>query len=62
MNLKNQMYATATILLCEVDNPSRFGIADVTGWDKLLKLWKNLKNPPTNLAVTGIYFLNSKNF
>tara|TARA_B110000438_G_scaffold8476_1_gene8332 strand:+ start:4966 stop:6030 length:1065 start_codon:yes stop_codon:yes gene_type:complete len=48
--------AAATILLCEVDNPSRFGIADVID-GKIKKIIEKPKNPPTNLAVTGIYFL-----
>jgi len=44
------------ILLCEVDNPSRFGIADVQ--DGIIKkIMEKPKDPPTNLAVTGIYFL-----
>jgi glucose-1-phosphate thymidylyltransferase len=46
----------ASILLCEVDNPSRFGIADVKN-GKILKIMEKPKDPPTNLAVTGIYFL-----
>ncbi|WP_428326217.1 glucose-1-phosphate thymidylyltransferase [Nitrosopumilus sp.] len=46
----------ALLLLCEVDNPSRFGIADVKN-EKILKIIEKPKNPPTNLAVTGIYFL-----
>jgi glucose-1-phosphate thymidylyltransferase len=46
----------ATILLCEVDNPSRFGIADVKD-GKIKKIIEKPKNPPSNLAVTGIYFL-----
>ena len=49
----------ASILLCEVDNPSRFGIADVKN-GKIQKIMEKPKNPPTNLAVTGIYFLTSK--
>jgi len=48
--------AAATILLCEVDNPSRFGIADVKDGE-IKKIIEKPKNPPTNLAVTGIYFL-----
>lgn len=48
--------AKASILLCEVDNPSRFGIADVKN-GKITKIMEKPKNPPTNLAVTGIYFL-----
>ena len=46
----------ATILLCEVDNPSRFGIADIKD-GQIKKIIEKPKNPPTNLAVTGIYFL-----
>ena len=51
----------ASILLCEVDNPSRFGIADVKD-KKIIKIMEKPKNPPTNLAVTGIYFLTTKIF
>jgi glucose-1-phosphate thymidylyltransferase len=46
----------ATILLCEVDNPSRFGIAAIEN-DKITKILEKPKDPPSNLAVTGIYFL-----
>ena len=46
----------ATILLCEVENPSRFGIADIEN-GQIKKIIEKPKNPPTNLAVTGIYFL-----
>ena len=46
----------ATILLCEVDNPSRFGIATIEN-DKITKILEKPKDPPSNLAVTGIYFL-----
>lgn len=53
--------ADASILLCEVNNPSRFGIADVRD-GKILKIMEKPKNPPTNLAVTGIYLLTPKIF
>ena len=46
----------AAILLCKVDNPSQFGIAEIED-DKIIKLTEKPKNPPSNLAVTGIYFL-----
>jgi glucose-1-phosphate thymidylyltransferase len=52
---QNSDYA-ATVLLCEVDNPTQFGIADVKD-GKITKIMEKPKNPPTNLAVTGIYFL-----
>jgi len=51
-----QSDATASILLCEVSNPTQFGIADVK--DGIIKkITEKPKIPPTNLAVTGIYFL-----
>ena len=46
----------STVLLCEVDNPSRFGIADVEN-GKIVKITEKPKDPISNLAVTGIYFL-----
>ena len=54
-NFKNSTF-DATVLLCEVDNPSRFGIADVEN-QKILKITEKPKNPISNLAVTGIYLL-----
>ena len=59
-NFKNSDY-DATVLLCEVDNPSRFGIADVEN-DKITKIMEKPKNPKSNLAVTGIYLLTPKIF
>lgn len=53
--------AKATILLCEVDDPSRFGIADVKD-GRIVKIMEKPPNPPTNFAVTGIYFLTPKIF
>ena len=43
-------------MLCEVDNPSRFGIADVEN-EKIIKITEKPKKPISNLAVTGIYLL-----
>ena len=51
-----QSDASASILLCEVNNPTQFGIADVKG-GVIKKIMEKPKNPPTNLAVTGIYLL-----
>jgi len=48
--------AQASLLLCEVDNPSQFGIAEIEN-GKIKKITEKPKTPPTNLAVTGIYFL-----
>ena len=52
----------ATLLLCEVDNPTQFGIVDVNSDGSIKKIMEKPKNPPTNLAVTGIYFLTPKIF
>jgi len=54
----------AMILLCEVDNPSRFGIVDLdkNNSAKIKKIVEKPKNPTSNLAVIGIYFLTPKIF
>ncbi len=57
-----QSNADATILLCEVPNPTQFGIADVDNNGMIKKIMEKPKNPPSNLAVTGIYFLTPKIF
>lgn len=44
----------ARILLKKVDDPQRFGVAELDG-DKIIKIVEKPKNPKTNLAVTGIY-------
>ncbi len=51
----------AMILLCAVDDPSRFGIADLDG-NKITKIVEKPKNPKSNLAVIGVYFLSPKIF
>lgn len=48
--------ADALILLCEVKDPSRFGIATIRG-DHIEKIVEKPKNPESNLAVIGVYFL-----
>jgi glucose-1-phosphate thymidylyltransferase len=54
----------AMILLCEVDDPQRFGIAelDKDNPGKIKKIMEKPKDPPSNLAVIGIYFLTPKIF
>jgi glucose-1-phosphate thymidylyltransferase len=46
----------AMILLCQVQNPQRFGVAKFDGNGKLIKLIEKPKEPPSNYALTGIYF------
>jgi glucose-1-phosphate thymidylyltransferase len=45
----------AKILLQEVHDPGRYGVA-VTQGDRVVNIVEKPKNPPSNLAVTGIYF------
>jgi len=52
----------ASILLCKVDNPKQFGIADINSEGSIKKIIEKPKDPPTDLAVTGIYFLTPKIF
>ncbi len=54
----------AMILLCEVDNPSKFGVAYIDKEDslKIKSIVEKPKNPTSNLAVIGVYFLTPKIF
>jgi len=53
--------SNAQILLAEVENPSQFGVVDIKE-NKILKIIEKPKNPPSNFAVIGVYFLTSKIF
>ncbi len=44
------------ILLTEVKEPQRFGVAEFDGNGKLKRLVEKPKIPPSNYALTGIYF------
>ena len=48
--------AEASLLLCKVNNPKQFGVAKIED-NKIVKIIEKPKNPPSNFAVTGIYFL-----
>ena len=54
----------AMILLCKVNDPQRFGIAELDQNDsgKIKKIVEKPKVPPSDLAVIGIYFLTPKIF
>jgi len=46
----------AMVLLCRVKEPQRFGVAKFDENGKLLQLIEKPKEPPSNYALTGIYF------
>ncbi len=52
----------AMILLCEVENPQRFGVAKLDETGKLVGLVEKPKQPPSNYALTGIYFFKPSIF
>ena len=55
-SFKNSNY-DAMVLLCEVEDPQRFGVAKFNKNGKLIGLVEKPKQPPSNYALTGIYFL-----
>ncbi|MBL4702529.1 MAG: NTP transferase domain-containing protein [Phycisphaeraceae bacterium] len=51
----------AKVLLKEVPDPKRFGVVELDG-DKVVGIVEKPENPPSNLAVTGIYFYDNDVF
>ena len=51
----------ARILLKEVPDPQRFGVAEVEG-GRVTKIIEKPKDPRSNLAVTGIYMYDAQVF
>ena len=53
--------ADASIILCTVDNPTRFGIAEVKE-GIITKIIEKPRKPQSNLAVIGVYLFTPKVF
>ncbi|MEE8104359.1 MAG: sugar phosphate nucleotidyltransferase [Planctomycetota bacterium] len=51
----------AMLMLKEVEDPERFGVARFEN-DKLVEIIEKPETPPSNMAVTGIYFYDARVF
>ncbi|MFC1581892.1 sugar phosphate nucleotidyltransferase [Candidatus Neomarinimicrobiota bacterium] len=55
--LINSMYNK--ILVAQVEDPSRFGIVELNGQD-IINFYEKDPNPPSNWAISGLYYLKSE--
>ncbi|MCX6751891.1 MAG: sugar phosphate nucleotidyltransferase [Candidatus Nomurabacteria bacterium] len=51
----------AVVFLKEVEDPNRFGVAEIKN-EKIIKIEEKPKKPKTNLAVTGLYMYDNTVF
>ncbi len=56
-----QQASGAKVLLSEVDNPQAYGVVELDG-DRIVRFVEKPSDPPSNLAVTGIYLFDGRAF
>jgi glucose-1-phosphate thymidylyltransferase len=50
------------VVLTEVDNPQQFGVAELDGNRRIVRLVEKPRTPPSNLALVGIYMFDHNIF
>jgi len=60
--LEDMLRHPLSMMVKEVDDPRRFGVVEVDEKGNAVNIIEKPENPPTNLAATGVYVLDSRIF